>query len=340
MKKYLRSLIQIFYVVISIISFSPPCTYAGGCFIDGQCLADLTSQKDCKSKKSAIWKEEESCDSPPPPTCSSSALSQCTTQADCEGVSGSWENEQCVTKITPPPCSSSALNQCTTQADCEGVSGSWKNEQCSNTPKLILPKLEKVFGIDGNGKSVDISSATFAGGISIDDGTSFIDATQTPTPVELKKGGSIQIKGSITPANGHSSKSAELIVVGLYTQDVNDTSCIYTEGKHHYYMIVDTTEIYCEWKENGECKDGQKLPRVKSKDSANGYYSEWMQWDTNLANLKPFQSINLPSKLDDVQLYVDNNVGYTGFVCVNFGYRLEDKTLVFNGDPLKFKVSE
>jgi len=204
-----------------------------------------------------------------------------------------------------------------------------------------LPVL-KVYGVDNTGKSVEGLNAIFAGGISVDRGKSFVDATQTP--LELKKGGSIQVKGSITPADGHKGKLAELIVVGLHTSDTNDASCIFATGKHTYYMMVDatpTSEIYCEWKNGGECKDDNNLPRARSKDTATGYYTEWTGWDTTLVNLKPFRTITSLDKLEEIQLYVDNNVGYTGFVCVNFGYRLtETRTIIFNGDPLKFKVSE
>jgi len=271
----------------------------------------------------------------------SSTLTQCSNQTDCESEKGFWVNESC--SSTPPTvtCSSSALNQCTTPTDCEGVKGFWVNGQCSSsTPALTLPKLEKVFGIDGNGKSVDVSGAVFAGGISSDSGKSFMDAIQTP--VELKKGGSIQIKGEITPDSSHSGKSAEIIVVGLHTSDINDTSCDLVIGKHTYYMMVDatpTSEIYCEWKEGGECKDDNNLPRVKSKNSADSYYTEWTRWDTTLANLKPSRTVPSIDKLEET-LYVDNNLSYTGFICVNFGYRLDDKTLIFNAEPLKFRVSE
>jgi len=376
MKKHLTNTIQILCMTLCILgcpsvaradcsstltqcSNQTDCESEKGFWENGQCVATITpppitctssalnqctTPADCEGVK-GFWVNESCSSTPPTVTCSSSALNQCTTPADCEGVKGFWVNESC--SSTPPTvtCSSSALNQCTTPADCEGVKGFWENGQCKVAGPIITPTgtelpILKVFGIDNAGQSISGINSKFAGGISSDSGKSFIDAIQTP--VELKKGGSIQIKGEITPDSSHSGKSAEIIVVGLHTSDINDTSCDLAIGKHTYYMMVDatpTSEIYCEWKEGGECKDDNNLPRVKSKNSADSYYTEWTRWDTTLANLKPSRTVPSIEKLEET-LYVDNNLNYTGFICVNFGYRLDDKTLIFNAEPLKFRVSE
>ncbi len=202
-----------------------------------------------------------------------------------------------------------------------------------------------VFGVDKNGNSIDVSGTTFAGGISIDGGQNFIDATKTV--VGLKKGSSIQISGNITPSNTHKGKSADLIVVGLYTKDLTDESCTLNSGQQAYYMVVGqgSPEFYCKWNNTwntaNECKDGQKFTR-SSKSSAADYYQEWQQWDASLTNLQASKSIASLDEMKEVALYVDKGISYAGFICVNFGYRLQDGTgtLVFNADPLKFKVSE
>lgn len=207
-----------------------------------------------------------------------------------------------------------------------------------------------VFGVDNNGNAIDVSGVTFAGGISIDGGQNFIDATKTV--VGLKKGSSIQISGNITPSSTHKGKSADLIVVGLYTKDLTDESCTLKEstknsGQQAYYMVVGqgSPEFYCKWNNtwnaaNGECKDGQKFTR--SKSSATDYYQEWQQWDASLANLQASKSIASLDEMKEIALYVDKGISHAGFICVNFGYRLQDGTgtLIFNADPLKFKVSE
>ena len=202
-----------------------------------------------------------------------------------------------------------------------------------------------VFGIDKNGNAIDVSGTTFTGGISIDGGQNFIDATKTV--VGLKKGSSIQISGNITPSNTHKGKSADLIVVGLYTKDLTDESCTLNSGQQAYYMVVGqgSPEFYCKWNNTwntaNECKDGQKFTR-SSKSSAADYYQEWQQWDASLTNLQASKSIASLDEMKEVALYVDKGISYAGFICVNFGYRLQDGTgtLVFNADPLKFKVSE
>lgn len=338
MKKCLRSLLQVVYITISAISISPLVTYAGGCFVGGQCSATITSQDECRSKKGAIWKEEESCGGTTTPSTGTETTTPSTgTETTTPSTGTETTTPSTGTETTTPTTGketttpSTGTETATPSTGTETTTPTTGKETTTPTKDGSLLSL-KVYGINQSGQSVEGLDATFAGGISINGASNSLDAT-------VKKGDRIQISGNITPHTEHQGKSAELIVVGLYTSDINDTSCTYAPGKHHYYMIVEKTEIYCEWKANGECKDGQKLPRGRSKDSANGYYDEWTQWDTNLANLKSFRSIDSLNKLENVQLYVDNSIGYTGFVCVNFGYRLsEDKTLVFNGEPLKFKV--
>jgi len=311
MKKHLGSINKILLVTVTVLGIFPIVVYADcSRTTPEQCL----TIDDCESMKGATWKDGV-CSGTPTSTTPSTDTGTTTPSTD--------------TGTTTP---STDTGTTTPSTDTGTTTPSKEDNNLFSLPVL------KVYGVDNTGKSVEGLNAIFAGGISIG-GKSFVDATQTP--VELKEGGSIQIKGTITPADGHNGKLAELIVVGLHTSDINDTSCILKAGQHTYYMMVDTTptsEIYCEWKEGGECKDDNNLPRVRSKDTAGGYYTEWTGWDTTLVNLKPFRTIPSLDKLEEIQLYVDNNVSYTGFVCVNFGYRLEDKTLIFNADPLKFRV--
>jgi len=335
--------VQILCVMVGILGTVPLTAYAG-CITDSeQCSTTVTTQEECESKSvSGTWNDGvcggESTTTTPSTTDPGTTTTDNGKPTTTDPGTTTTDNGE---PTTTDPGTTTTDNGKPTTTD-PGTTTTDNGKPTKEDNNLFSLPVLKVYGVDNTGKSVEGLNAIFAGGISVDRGKSFVDATQTP--LELKKGGSIQVKGSITPADGHKGKLAELIVVGLHTSDTNDASCIFATGKHTYYMMVDatpTSEIYCEWKNGGECKDDNNLPRARSKDTATGYYTEWTGWDTTLVNLKPFRTITSLDKLEEIQLYVDNNVGYTGFVCVNFGYRLtETRTIIFNGDPLKFKVSE
>ncbi|MEN9847663.1 MAG: hypothetical protein RL368_403 [Pseudomonadota bacterium] len=296
---------------------------------------------------------------PVTPSTTSGTTSQVTPSTDTQSTpvtntasgNSSTTTDSTTSGTTPQTTVSEDKTSSTTTASTE--SGNQKTSETTvNKDTSTATKFSSlnVFGIDKNGNAIDVSGTTFAGGISIDGGQNFIDATKTV--VGLKKGSSIQISGNITPSSTHKGKSADLIVVGLYSKDLTDESCTLKEsaknsGQQAYYMVVGqgSPEFYCKWNNtwnaaNGECKDGQKFTR--SKSSATDYYQEWQQWDASLTNLQASKSITSLDEMKEIALYVDKGISHAGFICVNFGYRLQDGTgtLIFNAEPLKFKVSE
>ena len=88
-----------------------------------------------------------------------------------------------------------------------------------------------------------------------------------------------------------------------------------------------------------------KNPQTASKDYCRSALSSnvmnfWNAWGGHLNTLKPiYSNVSLDSKGVSKLLYKDT-VNYTGQVCLYFGYRLTDQTLVFNGEPIIFRVSQ
>ena len=64
---------------------------------------------------------------------------------------------------------------------------------------------------------------------------------------------------------------------------------------------------------------------------------EWQPWDGNLANLEPAQSQQTLRQQQRVDVY-EGQLPMQGNFRINVGYRLQDGTFIFNGDPIEFTV--
>ncbi len=221
-----------------------------------------------------------------------------------------------------------------------------------------MPAINKVSSVDETSGSITDSTAQFSGGISVNAGE-----------FELTKGNvksltdSITVSGIIIPEPAHQGKAADIIVVGLYTVEPNET-CDPQTGD--YYMNTQSENKYCNWivegVEVGKVCNPSSAEKVRSHREGERNY--WQRWQGNLKGLVPLYYIESLSEQEMLTeeagrvLYRDKPA-YRGDVCINFGYRLHDPscsggkdnvgadccklsdkscTIVFNEEPLRFSV--
>ncbi len=144
---------------------------------------------------------------------------------------------------------------------------------------------------------------------------------------------------------------AEMIAVGLYVPTDKLTGratakeyCDPVLGD--FYMntaSVDFTDNYCNWIVDRNGKDTSNwcnTPDNRRSALGSNINDFWNVWSGHLNTLKPmYSNISLDSSGVSKLLYKDT-VNYTGQVCLYFGYRLADQSLIFNGEPIIFRVTQ
>ncbi|RKZ36354.1 MAG: hypothetical protein DRQ49_18085 [Gammaproteobacteria bacterium] len=216
------------------------------------------------------------------------------------------------------------------------------------------PKLTSIFSIPEN----QSGTAQFFGGISVNGGAFTLAATNVK---QLKadesgsviQGDTITVEGVIIPDSTHVGQTADIIVVGLYS--LTDDSCNPNQGD--YYMLKEPgkgnlNNNYCAWiaPDSDYCHhsmpdqppyyyEGER--RTPRSPSSSDYFS---RWSGQLDKLDPlYSSVSLSEEplmltVEKGMVLYQDKPRYTGHVCINFGYRLKDGTLVFNGEPIQFSV--
>ncbi len=243
-----------------------------------------------------------------------------------------------------------------------GDDSGWATTQ--NNCDYHYPIIKPIFSAENNG-SIANTTAKFYGGISVNnDNTSSVEggafALAATNVKQLKvdesgnvTGDTITVEGVIIPDSAHIGQTADIIVVGLYTM-TND-SCNPNQGD--YYMLKEPgrgnlNNNYCAWiaPDSDYCHHSMsdqpsyyyewkgRTPRSPSQDE---YFS---RWGGQLHKLEPLYSSVLLSEeplmltVEEGMVLYQDKPRYTGHVCINFGYRLQDGTLVFNGNPIQFSV--
>lgn len=219
-----------------------------------------------------------------------------------------------------------------------------------------IPVINQVFSVDEAGGVITDSSAQFHGGISVN-GDAF---ELTKSNVKLQTD-TITVSGTITPEPAHLGKAADIIVVGLYTVEPNET-CDPQTG--YYYMNTQSENHYCNWIVEGIEAGKACNPNSTVRSHREGDRNYWQRWKGNLKGLVPLYYIEALSEQEMLteeagRMLFRDKPTYTGDVCMNFGYRLHDSscsggkanvgadccklsdkscTIVFNGEPLRFSV--
>lgn len=304
--------------------------------------------------------------SPSVSVCSSSNLSTCTQDKCATLDNGVWSTSKNICEIkVVEQCSTTLLSACKDQTSCQSANGVWNittntctpcngsifNGVCISTDLMKL-KLEPVFEINPNLTSgqQSVSSSVFLGGIGKPNDT--LTATDFLTDNQnLKVGETISINGLIAPKTEDIGKTADILVVGLYLPNEksgNGVDACDPNNGGNYYVNTRAEDIYCFWIADGhntsECNSGAESnstnAQVMNRRSA-ANYNYWQKWNGKLdqTGLPAIAKGTLTSPTYLAGLYTDK-LNYTGHVCINFGYRLENSTIVFNGNPIKYRVSQ
>lgn len=251
---------------------------------------------------------------------------------------------------------------CSTETSCTNAGGFWDSSasSCSTSAIIInentLPSLSPVLAVNVTDGSIIETTAQFNGGIAINSGeyqTENLSLQQNQT--------ALIIQGSITPDSNHVGKEADILVVALHSDTnifTDDGNCEPDKGGYYMFKQSGFSDDYCEWDARNEYYPEWDNTVVCNSDSAiNGANnlrqtrdgsraeSYWSRWSGNIDGLEAFLTTTLPdgTMTFDGQnqnlpvLYADTP-NYSGFVCLTFGYRLKDGTLVFNGQPIRYQV--
>lgn len=210
----------------------------------------------------------------------------------------------------------------------------------NSLPKLGLPLI-----ISGDPKiNPQTTITTLFGGVSVDGGV------PSKENLEVKTNQTISVNGLIVPEH---QGTAEIIAVGLYVPTDKLTGratakeyCDPVLGDFYMNTAGDSsnnTDNYCNWivDRNGVDTSGWCNTPNDNRRAALSYdvMDFWNVWSGHLNTLKPmYSNVSLDSNGVSKLLYKDT-VNYTGQVCIYFGYRLVDQSLVFNGEPIIFRVT-
>jgi hypothetical protein len=157
--------------------------------------------------------------------------------------------------------------------------------------------------IDGNSST---TATKLFGGISLNGEASASPADEVQVATETD---SIDIGVIIEPEEKHQGQEADILVVAHYTFEPNN-DCSPENGD--YYIIV---------KDGGREKWAANSGTTATQDEA----------------ITPFDTVDsLPAQLH-LNLY-KGTLDYQGYVCLTYGYRLNDGTTILNGEPIRFNV--
>ncbi|MEY3218683.1 MAG: hypothetical protein RIT27_40 [Pseudomonadota bacterium] len=202
----------------------------------------------------------------------------------------------------------------------------------------------------GGGNNPQTATATFFGGVAVDG-----QQATSAKMLDITTGQTISVDGLIVPQH---QGVADVIAVGLYVPTEKLTGrataqdyCDWELG-NFYMNTADekaSTNNYCFWISKGSettlnCNPQPTNYNVRRelKLNSGANVDNWKLWNGHIGDLKPMYSgVSLDSvSVNPLLLYADKP-NYTGQVCLYFGYRLTaDQTLVFNGEPIIFRVSQ
>lgn len=184
------------------------------------------------------------------------------------------------------------------------------------------------------------TSAKFSGGIGVN-----YSGYQRVLPHLAYQGDVVTVSGLITPDPQHIGQQADIIAVGAVqavspvAQVTLPDDCDLQQGSWIWYMNTQRDNQYCSWTELLGQPQNCNIPKSLSAETY------WQQWRGNLYELKALDSITL-TKDTPVALTVNergalykDKINYRNLhICINFGYRLKDGTIVFNRDTINFRT--
>ncbi|NOT83179.1 MAG: DUF1566 domain-containing protein [Methylococcaceae bacterium] len=208
-----------------------------------------------------------------------------------------------------------------------------------NNP-ILTELAASAINLQANAFSAVETSAQFTGGIAVN-GANYSRYLSHP----MQQGDGVTVSGTITPDAKHIGQQADIIVVGA-SETIKDPQAIITpddcdlqKGEWTWYMNTKRNNLYCNW----SALPGQERYCHTPKSATAQAY--WQLWKGNPYELAALDSVTLAKDTPiDLTisgrgaLYQDDVDYYHKHVCINFGYRLKDGTIVFNRDSINFRT--
>ncbi|MDY6991825.1 MAG: choice-of-anchor D domain-containing protein [Pseudomonadota bacterium] len=206
---------------------------------------------------------------------------------------------------------------------------------------IDYPELGQSYAFDGEGNVIDDISATFKGGIAIEGGE-FMPHGDVSLVVDESgqiTGQEVEISGTIVADPRHVNELADIIVLGLYVSEDNlgEDNCDPEIGD--YYMMVNSPTGYCSW-DDSYCRSATR--RANAETYADLFVFLWDNQLENLGSLYQNVPLSAPVTLSEAEgrVMFKGNFEATGHLCITYGYRLNDGTLVFNGEqPITIMIT-
>jgi len=239
-----------------------------------------------------------------------------------DGFSGDCSGETCILTMDSDKIIGATFKQ-DEQDTTSPCDGELVNDVCISVPSGFSKK--SVLGLDKDGKEVTLTTQFYGS----------VNGKSVETSVRFSENESVNVEGFIVPDTQHVGKNADIIVVGLYTES-NKLQADCDPANGHFYMnTAGFKNKYCNWIVNGRPDDECNDRNLRDKPThANDF---WNLWDGHMSSLKPmYTGVTLNETGVNQVVYADTIGNYQGQVCLYFGYRLADQTLVFNSDPIVF----
>ncbi len=324
------------------------------------------TQSDCATLGNGVWNTATNvCGAKTIPVCNSTTLSACT-QSDCATLgNGVWNTAaqipSCVVKPDLEPLEALAINKAgaleTPKALFFGgarkgtsVSQTFSQGETISIDGVVFPEtahLNQLVDVIVLGRHVPALSA----GQTVDDcnpqtGDYYINVKNgsyrdnycsldiiSTKDVIQQHGNALfeELCNSASKTWNPEGKTCggELLANALQSSWLNEAYCKRIKGSWNTSSL--TCNVCNSSLENTLDKD-----LIRRSISVQTY---WNRWSGKLNDLKPLASGFLSERTELTGLYMDT-LNYTGHVCINFGYRLENGTIVFNGNPIKYHVSQ
>jgi hypothetical protein len=208
-------------------------------------------------------------------------------------------------------------------------------------PDASLPELNPLaINLHRSAFTPQETTAQFSGGIA-----SNYSGYQRYLTQRVMQNDIVTVSGRITPDASHVGQSADIIAVGAVQEVSRDAlitapgDCDLQKGTWVWYMNSQRDNLYCNW---SELPGQERYCHTPKSATAQSY---WHVWKGNLYELQALDTVTL-EKNTPINLTVDgrgplykDTIDYRNkHVCINFGYRLKDGTLVFNGDTINFRT--
>lgn len=192
------------------------------------------------------------------------------------------------------------------------------------------PALTAPIAFDKAGKSMTLTNASMTAGLSIN------NQAFTGGNTSFSLADKALITAHITAADEHIASTSSMFIVGGYVANGSYSDCKNKDKSTFYYLLSRSGNTYCQ------------APRKLGTEAACQGQSQYSTvgttagvWNGSLATLGTLDDAkNITLTKTPVELKIwEGNFDYAGVLCLWFGYRLTDGTVVISGESLNLTIT-